>query len=186
METQEFSLVIPVEFADGELFNSVILSKVGVKIGAFGDEFAPGAFDDVIAAGGSVPMLYGHDRSEPPMGTFGNFRMSRKNLMGDARFASTPRAQEMQSLVSEKVVRGVSIAGTLAREPKNPDDPYGAQLFTKVVDLQETSWTPWPAVAGTGIKFDDEGWRRDLEAEFHVEQKKSFWAQAVEALRETA
>lgn len=103
-----------------------------------GESILPGAFEPLPE---SIPIYHGHDwqKGATPIGRGRPFYEG-EQLMVDAKFASTDRAQEIRTLVAEGIIDSVSVGFLNGRRTKGADGPEVTSG-----DLFEASLTAIPA-----------------------------------------
>jgi len=126
----------------------------GVVTFILSDE-TPDRMGDVIMANGwklanfkrNPIALFGH-RSDLPIGKWKNLRIENDKLKGDLELAekgTSPRIDEMISLVEQDILRAVSVGfKPLKHEPLDEKDPWGGVRFLQQ-ELLETSLVSVPA-----------------------------------------
>jgi len=145
---KDFSLEVKALDADGEGVIEGYASVFGGAPDLVGDIVAKGAFTDTLALHekeGTMPlMLWGHDSSQPPIGSWNEIAEDRKGLWvkGQLDLEDT-LAQRVHRALKRKAMKGLSIGyETKASEPdaKRP----GVRILTSV-DLWEASIVNFPA-----------------------------------------
>lgn len=127
------------------------LSSEAPYVRWFGTEILDHSADavDLARAGNGLPLLFGHNPDEI-VGRVHNLRLEDRKLRGDLRFYSTPKAREVETLVTEGH-REMSIGYTIEKmriEKQDGDEKtYRATRWS----LLEASIVGVPADAGVGV-----------------------------------
>lgn len=104
---------------------------------------------DLTRAANGLPLLFGHDAGDI-VGRVHNLRIDGKRLRGDLRFYSTPRAREVQTLVTEGH-REMSIGYTIDRMRLEKESGDEKTYRVTRWGLLEASIVGVPADPGVGV-----------------------------------
>jgi hypothetical protein len=112
------------------------------------DVVMPGAFADVIdewrRSGEPMPLLADHDRSTGGViGRVVELVEDRIGVKFRARFASTPKAQDVRTKVLEGHVKGVSYGYVAGRRP-GWHQGRAVKFIDRIEKLFEVTISPWP------------------------------------------
>lgn len=107
------------------------------------EAFAPGVFADVEP--GEVVLLWQHDTTAP-IGRMTHLTEESDGAYGTFRLADTDRAREARSLISDGIVRGLSVGFA----PGQTRTSKGVRTHLKAM-LKETSLVTFPAYPSAGV-----------------------------------
>ena len=111
-----------------------------------GDIITRGAFEEIISTLKQVPMLWGHDSYDPPIGKFLNFRTDEIGLKVDGEInLQTERGKEIFALVKQGDINTMSIGFIPDRKFTDVDENSTARTFNKIKELFEVSLVNIPA-----------------------------------------
>lgn len=102
---------------------------------------------DLTRAKNGLPLLTGHDRTSLPIGIVENVRIENKRLVGDLRFGSSSRAQEIFNDVADGILRSTSLSYSVQKSEASPDGGYVATRWTPL----EASIVSVPADHSVGV-----------------------------------
>jgi HK97 family phage prohead protease/HK97 family phage major capsid protein len=132
-----------------------------ITLGDSQEAFAPGVFSEVEP--GDVVLLWQHDTTAP-IGRMTILREEEDGAYGTFRLADTERAREARSLISEGVIRGLSVGF----QPDQTQNQKGVRTHVKA-RLRETSLVTFPAYPTAGVLAVREEERMD-EPEVMVDE----------------
>lgn len=114
------------------------------NVDSYGEIVKKGAFADTLKKnGGSVVMLFNHDRDQP-IGQWEGLKEDSKGLFGKGVLdLNVQRAKEIYSLLKSGAIKGLSIGYRLLKWEIDPDDKN--ILLLTGIDLKEISAVVFPA-----------------------------------------
>lgn len=154
METKFINLEIKAAEDDADENSIIGMGSVYGNIDRGGDVVLAGAFAESLATGRKIKMLYQHNPTDV-IGVWHSVTEVDGGLRVEGKFADTPRAQEVRSLVKMGAIDGLSIG---YRTVESEYSEQGHRLISKA-DLWEVSVVTFPmneAATVTSVKSDDE------------------------------
>jgi len=112
-----------------------------------------GAYTQSLHERPTVPLLWGHEDKQLPIGRTIAMRETSAGLFFKARLSDTRQGRDVRTLLGDSVLSGISIGYTA---PKTSDVTIGGQRVRSLdqIDLYELSVVTWPAQPGARATLD--------------------------------
>lgn len=115
-------------------------------IDSYGDTILPGAYDKVIAAGGTVPVFFNHESLDLPIGKYTKLSANSQGLYVEGVLTlDIPRARDVYNALKAGTVSGLSVGIGIAEDDWEPNAETGGKTIKNVSLLREISICTFPA-----------------------------------------
>ena len=115
-------------------------------IDSYGDTILPGAYDKVVAAGGTVPVFFNHDSFDLPIGKYTKLSANSQGLYVEGVLTlDIPRARDVYNALKAGTVSGLSVGIGIAEDDWEPNAETGGKTIKNVSLLREISICTFPA-----------------------------------------
>lgn len=115
-------------------------------IDAYGDTILPGAYDKVVAEGGTVPVFFNHDSFDLPIGKYTKLSANSQGLYVEGLLTlDIPRARDVYNALKAGTVTGLSVGIGIAEDDWEPNVETGGKTIKNVSLLREISICTFPA-----------------------------------------
>lgn len=115
-------------------------------IDAYGDTILPGAYDKVVAEGGTVPVFFNHDSFDLPIGKYTKLSANTQGLYVEGLLTlDIPRARDVYNALKAGTVTGLSVGIGIADDDWEPNAETGGKTIKNISLLREISICTFPA-----------------------------------------
>lgn len=115
-------------------------------IDAYGDTILPGAYDKVVAEGGTVPVFFNHDSFDLPIGKYTKLSANTQGLYVEGLLTlDIPRARDVYNALKAGTVTGLSVGIGIADDDWEPNVETGGKTIKNISLLREISICTFPA-----------------------------------------
>ena len=115
-------------------------------IDAYGDTILPGAYDKVVAEGGTVPAFFNHDSFDLPIGKYTKLSANSHGLYVEGLLTlDIPRARDVYNALKAGTVTGLSVGIGIADDDWEPNVETGGKTIMNISLLREISICTFPA-----------------------------------------
>ena len=115
-------------------------------IDSYGDTILPGAYDKVVAAGGTVPVFFNHESLDLPIGKYTKLSANSQGLYVEGVLTlDIPRARDVYNALKAGTVSGLSVGIGIAEDDWEPNAETGGKTIKNVSLLREISICTFPA-----------------------------------------
>lgn len=115
-------------------------------IDSYGDTILPGAYDKVVAAGGTVPVFFNHESLDLPIGKYTKLSANSQGLYVEGVLTlDIPRARDVYNALKAGTVSGLSVGIGIAEDDWEPNAETGGKTIKNVSMLREISICTFPA-----------------------------------------
>ena len=115
-------------------------------IDSYGDTILPGAYDKVVAAGGTVPVFFNHESLDLPIGKYTKLSANSQVLYVEGVLTlDIPRARDVYNALKAGTVSGLSVGIGIAEDDWEPNAETGGKTIKNVSLLREISICTFPA-----------------------------------------
>lgn len=115
-------------------------------IDSYGDTILPGAYDKVVAEGGTVPVFFNHDSFDLPIGKYTKLSANSQGLYVEGLLTlDIPRARDVYNALKAGTVTGLSVGIGIADDDWEPNAETGGKTIKNISLLREISICTFPA-----------------------------------------